>query len=108
MDFLLQSGTLRHVLTLHCCRFISVALPEALAVINQFISRACGGFCVGCSLSLADIQVFQFFNPAAFRQQFDSWQAQLPSLLALYPRVASLITKVGEVQGIKAWMQRKN
>jgi hypothetical protein len=86
-------------------RFLSVDLPDALFVINQFISRACGGFCVGCSLSLADIKVFQFFNPTIFHQPHDAWHSQLPSLLAQYPRVAGLLSKVGQVPGIQAWLQ---
>lgn len=89
-------------------KFLSVDLPDALIVINQFISRACGGFCVGCCLSLADIKVFQFFNPTIFHQQHDAWHSQLPSLLAQYPRVSSLITRVGAVSGIKDWMQTKH
>ena len=87
-------------------RFLAVDLPDALIVINRFISRACGGFCVGCSLSLADIKVFQFLNPSIFLQQYGAWHAQLPSLLAQYPRVASLITKVGAVHGIQAWIKK--
>jgi glutathione S-transferase len=90
------------------CRFISVELPEALLVINRFIARACGGFCVGCSLSLADIKVFQFFNPSIFRQQHDAWHAQLTALLSQNPLVAALIAKVAAVHGIGNWMQALN
>ena len=85
---------------------MAVDLPEALSIINRFISRACGGFCVGCSLSLADIKVFQFLNPATFLQQNSAWHAQLPLLLTEYPRVVGLITKVGAVHGIQTWMQK--
>jgi glutathione S-transferase len=101
-------------LTSHCVsrrsllhhRFLSVDLPDALLVIDQFISRACGGFCVGCSLSLADIKVFQFLNPAIFRRQHDAWHTQLPPVLARFPRVAGLVSKVGAVAGIQAWVQK--
>jgi hypothetical protein len=85
---------------------VAVDLPGALLVIDRFISRACGGFCVGCSLSLADIKLFQFLNPSVFLQQNDSWHALLPGLLAQYPRVGSLIIKVGAVHGIHTWLQK--
>jgi glutathione S-transferase len=87
-------------------RFLSAVLPNALVVIDQFISRACGGFCVGCCLSLADIKVFHFFNPARFRQEKSAWQSLLPQLLAQYPQVSRLITTVAAVSGIKEWMLR--
>jgi hypothetical protein len=41
-----------------------------------------------------------------FLQQNDSWHALLPGLLAQYPRVGSLIIKVGAVHGIHTWLQK--
>ena len=79
-------------------RFADVTLTTALAQLERRLAARGGRHFVGSSLSWADLHVFMYLGDGEYK---------LAGREELYPNLANLYARVGDIPNIKAWIEAR-
>lgn len=74
------------------------ALATALGHLEKYIAASGSGFLVGSKLSLADVQLYAFFQ-----NYYEAERARAHACLAAAPHTAALVARVAALPAIAAW-----
>jgi len=84
-------------------KYFSIYLPQQFDNLEKLLEKNKSGFFVSKKPTLADITAFRFLNSSP-----QDYHAQVQDVLKNYPLLSKLKSKVGELEGIKEYYEKRN